>query len=207
MKNTVSSRWSLASKALRVLAFSVSAMVLPAHALTVSGVKFQPETSFKGSTVQLNGAGVRQLANRPLYAAGLYLEQKASTPEAVLQTAGAKQIRVVMLRTIPSAEFGDLLSKGLLGNSSEDTLANLIPEIMDLSTLIAQHGKLQRGDSFVIDWSAAEGTTIRVSQRTSKKPAMEVFVKRDLIDALLRIWLGEKPADAALKAALLGKPA
>ena len=205
MKNTVSTRWPFVTKALRALALTASALALPAHALNVSGVQFSPQSSFKGSTVQLNGAGVRQLANRPLYAAGLYLEKKASTPEAVLQAAGAKKIRVVMLRTIQSAEFGDLLSKGLLGNSSDDALANLIPEIMDLSTLIAQHGKLQRGDSFVIDWSATEGTTIHVNQRASKKPAVEVFVKRDLIDALLRIWLGDKPADATLKAALLGQ--
>lgn len=78
-----------------------------------------------------------------------------------------------------SRDFGKLLSRGLVDNSNDDKLSNLIPEIMDLGTLIAQH--------------------------SSRKPAIEIFAKPNLIGALLRIWLGEQPADAVLKAALLGK--
>ena len=188
-----------------VLALACYAATRPAQALEVAGVNFQPQSQVKGTTLILNGAGVRQQAASPLYTAGLYLEHKATTPEEALQTKGAKQVRVVMLRDINSNEFSDLLSKGLVSNSSNDELSNLIPEIMDLGTLIAERGKLRAGDSFVIDWNAANGTTIRVNQRGSRKPAIEVFAKPDLIVALMRIWLGTRPADAGLKAALLGK--
>ena len=120
-------------------------------------------------------------------------------------TQGTKQLRVVMLRELNSRDFDELVSRGLVGNSSDEQLSNLIPEIMDLGTLISQRGKLKPGDSFVIDWSATQGTTIRVHERSRRKPAIEVFAKPDLIGALMRIWLGENPADAGLKAALLGK--
>jgi hypothetical protein len=110
-----------------------------------------------------------------------------------------------MLREVNSRDFGALLSRGLVTNSNDDQLSNLIPEIMDLGTLIAERGKLEAGDSFVIDWSATQGTTIRVTQRSSRKPAIEVFAKPDVIGAIMRIWLGENPADPVLKAALLGK--
>ncbi len=177
----------------------------PAQALEVAGVRFKPQLQVKGTTLQLNGAGVRERSSVALYSAGLYLEKRASTAEEAVMNPGAKQLRVVMLREVNSRDFGELLSRGLVGNSSDEQLSNLIPEIMDLGTLIAQHGKLQPGDSFVIDWSATQGTTIRVQERSQRKPAIEVFAKPDLIGALLRIWLGDSPADARLKAALLGK--
>lgn len=190
---------------LLALTLACHATLFPAHALEVAGVTYQPQSQVKGTTLLLNGAGVRQQAATPLYTAGLYLQQKATTPEQALQAQGAKQVRVVMLREINSREFGELLSKGLVGNSSDEELSNLIPEIMDLGTLISERGKLRPGDSFVIDWSASQGTTIRVNQRSSRKPAIEVFAKPDLIGAIMRIWLGPQPADADLKAALLGK--
>ncbi len=205
MKQQVSTRILGAAAALLV-ALACNAAAVPAQALEVAGVNFQPQAMVKGTKLQLNGAGVRQQSAAPLYTAGLYLEQKAGTADAALLNKGAKQIRVVMLRDVNSRDFGALLSRGLITNSNDDQLFNLIPEIMDLGTLIAERGKLEAGDSFVIDWSATQGTTIRVTQRSSRKPAIEVFAKPDVIGALMRVWLGNNPADADLKAALLGKP-
>jgi hypothetical protein len=204
MKQQVSAR-NFGAIAALLVALACNAAAVPAQALEVAGVNFQPQSLTQGTKLQLNGAGVRQQAATPLYTAGLYLEKKASTAEEVLQARGAKQIRVVMLREVNSRDFGAMLSRGLVTNSNDDQLSNLIPEIMDLGTLIAERGKLEAGDSFVIDWSATQGTTIRVTQRSSRKPAIEVFAKPDVIGALMRIWLGEQPADAGLKAALLGK--
>ena len=203
MKQQVST-WNFGATAALLVALAC-VVAAPAQAFEVAGVNFKPQTQVKGTTLQLNGAGVRQRSAVPLYTAGLYLEKKASTAEEALMTQGTKQLRVVMLRELNSRDFGELLSRGLVGNSSDAQLSKLIPEIMDLGTLIAQHGKLKPGDSFVIDWSATQGTTIRVHERSRRKPAIEVFAKPDLIGALMRIWLGENPADADLKAALLGK--
>lgn len=205
MKNHVTvGRFSL-SAALLVIALAFNATTRPAHALEVAGVTYQPQTKVGETTLSLNGAGVRKKGTTSLYTAGLYLEQKTNTSLDALQNKSAKQLRVVMLREVNGREFSDMFSKGLVTNSNDDELYNLIPEIMNLGTLIAESGKLFPGDSFVIDWSATSGTTIRVNQLGSRKPAIEVFAKPDLIAALLRIWLGEKPADANLKAALLGK--
>lgn len=206
MKQQVSARNFGATAAL-LIALACNAASGPAQALEVVGVNFQPHSLVEGTKLQLNGAGMRQQADTPLYTAGLYLEHKASTAEEALLSKGAKQIRVVMLRDVYGRDFGTLLSRGLTTNSNDDQLYNLIPEIMDLGTLIAERGKLEAGDSFVIDWSATQGTTIRVTQRSSRKPAVEVFAKPDVIGALMRIWLGQQPADAGLKAALLGKAA
>ena len=204
MKQPVISRNFGAIAALFV-ALACNAAAVPALALEVAGVNFQSQSVVKGTTLQLNGAGVRRQASTPLYTAGLYLEEKATKADDALLSKGTKQIRVVMLREVNSHDFSALLSRGLVTTSNDDQLSNLIPEIMDLSTLIAERGKLQAGDSFVIDWSATQGTTIRVTQRGGRKSAIEVFAKPDVIGALMRIWLGDNPVDAELKAALLGK--
>ena len=51
-----------------------------AQPITVSDVKYEETTSLSGSTLQLNGAGVRYKAVFKVYTAGLYLEKKAHTP-------------------------------------------------------------------------------------------------------------------------------
>ena len=45
-----------------VLALACYAATRPAQALEVAGVKFQPQSQVKGTTLILNGAGVRQQA-------------------------------------------------------------------------------------------------------------------------------------------------
>ena len=188
MKNHLFARRLSVPAVLLFAALAVFASALPARALDVAGVNYRPVTTVKGVSLQLNGAGVRQVATEPLYTAGLYLEQKANTSQGVLQAKGSKQVRVVMLRETTGKEMGDLLAQGLIGNSSDDELANLIPELMDLGTLSAERGKLRAGDSFQIDWTAKGGTTISVIQRGSRKPAIEVFAKPDLIGAMMRLW-------------------
>ena len=207
MKNHISAGRLSVPAMLVFAALAVFTATLPAWALDVAGVNYRPVTTVEGVSLRLNGAGVRQFASSPLYTAGLYLEQKSSTTQGVLQAKGAKQVRVVMLRETTGKEMGDLLTQGLIGNSSDEDLANLIPEIMELGTLIAERGTLRQGDSFQIDWTATGGTTITVIQHGSRKPVIEVFAKPELIGAMMRMWIGEHPADPALKAALLGQGA
>ena len=48
-----------------------------AQPITVADVKYEETASLSGSTLQLNGAGVRYKAVFKVYTAGLYLEKKA----------------------------------------------------------------------------------------------------------------------------------
>ena len=132
MKNHISAGRLSVPAVLLFAALAVFTATLPALALDVAGVNYRPVTTLQGVNLQLNGAGVRQVASSPLYTAGLYLEQKANTTQGVLQAKGAKQVRVVMLRETNGKEMGDLLAQGLIGNSSDEELTNLIPEIMEL---------------------------------------------------------------------------
>jgi len=63
-------------------------LVSAAQTTDVSGVKFANTIQVGNSTLQMNGAGVRYKVVFKVYAAALYLAEKAATPEAALAAPG-----------------------------------------------------------------------------------------------------------------------
>jgi Chalcone isomerase-like len=72
------------------LLFAASTLATRSDALRVGGASFAPITKLGATKLLLNGAGVRQQSAQAMYAAALYLEKKQSSPEAVIQDAGAR---------------------------------------------------------------------------------------------------------------------
>ena len=86
----------------------------------LAGVKFPPGVQVGGSTLVLNGAGIRYRFVVKVYAAGLYLSAKANTTDAVLALPGAKRMHVVMLREIDATELGKLFTRGMQDNTTRE---------------------------------------------------------------------------------------
>lgn len=187
-----------------VLAISLSTAALGASAavVDVAGVKLDDRLTLAGSPLLLNGAGVRYKAVFKVYTAGLYLGQKASTPEEVLSATGAKRVAITMLRDIDANELGKLFTKGVEENSPRSEMVNLIPGLLRMGQMFADQKQLKTGDTFTIDWLPGTGTLITVRGVPQPDPVKEPA----FYNALLRIWLGPSPADWKLKDALLGKP-
>ncbi len=176
-----------------------------AQAATVelAGVKLEDRATVAGSPLLLNGAGIRYKAVFKVYTAGLYLGEKASTPEAVLTTKGPKRISITMLRDIDSAELGKLFSRGMEDNMDRSAFSKLIPGVLRMSQVFSDHKNLKAGDNFLVDWVPGTGAVLTIKGKVEGEP----FKEPEFYDALLHIWLGPKPADHLLKDALLGKPA
>ena len=190
------------STLLSILAAAAFALPLPSSAQTtdVAGVKFEPAPQVAGSKLQLNGAGVRYKAVFKVYAAALYLNAKAATPEAVLAAAGPKRMQIVMLRDIDGSELGKLFTRGMQDNAPREEFSKSIVGIMKMSDIFSARKKLLSGESFSIDWIPGTGTVIMVNG----KPAAEPIKEPEFYSAMMKIWLGKSPADAQLKDALLG---
>lgn len=182
------------------LVVAASAMAQP---VTVADVKYAETASVSGSTLQLNGAGVRFKAVFKVYTAGLYIEKKAQSLPEVVALKGPKRISITMLREIDSAELGKLFSRGMEDNMDKAAFSKLIPGVLRMSQIFSEHKKLRAGDQFTIDWVPGTGTVITVKG----EPQGEPFKEPEFFNALLGIWLGNAPADWKLKDALLGKPA
>lgn len=172
-------------------------------AVDVGGVRYPATQALAGNTLQLNGAGVRYKFVIKVYTAGLYLGNKAGTPDAVLAATGPKRMFVVMLRDIDANELGRLFTRGMQDNAPRDEFSKSIPGTLRLADIFSARKKLLAGDSFFVDWVPGLGTTVSVNGKAQG----EAIKEPEFFNALLRIWLGTNPADAALKDALLGQAA
>ena len=172
-----------------------------AATVTLADVKYADSVKIQDAALLLNGAGIRYKAVFKVYTAGLYLEQKAGTPQDVFALPGNKRLSITMLREIDSGELGKLFSRGMEDNMDRASFSKLIPGVLRMSQIFSDHKKLEAGDTFTIDWVPGKGTIITVKGVVQGEP----FKEPAFFNALLGIWLGNKPADWKLKDALLGK--
>lgn len=183
------------------IAMALGSTGAAAAPVELAGVTLQDRASVGGSPLLLNGAGIRYKAVFKVYTAGLYLGAKASSPDAVLSMPGAKRMTITMLRDIDSAELGKLFSRGMEDNMDRQAFSKLIPGVIRMSQVFSDHKTLKEGENFVIDWIPGTGTVLTVKGEVQGEP----FKEPEFFNALMRIWLGPKPADWKLKDALLGQ--
>jgi hypothetical protein len=174
-----------------------------AQTIELAGVKYPPTVQLAGNTLLLNGAGIRYKFVIKVYTAGLYLGAKAATPEAVLAASGPKRLHVVMLRDIDANELGRLFTRGMQDNAPKEEFSKSIAGTLRMADIFSAKKKLVAGDNFSVDWVPGTGTTVLVNGKPQGEPVKEP----EFFNALLRIWLGQSPADRLLKDALLGQTA
>jgi hypothetical protein len=184
-------------RALPILVFSTVV-----NAADLEGVKLDDHVRVDGHEIQLNGIALRTRYHFvKVYVAGLYLPQRTSTPQAAIDSHGAKRISLTMVRNASAEQFVESIDHGLRANNSEAQLAEVRPQIDALYAKIRAVKDAQKGMRIVLDYSpSSASTTLFVDGAAQGAPmAGEAFYR-----ALLRIWLGERPVQDDLKKALLG---
>jgi hypothetical protein len=184
-------------------AFACAALLtsLSASAANVGGVDYPDRATVAGQPLVLNGAGIRYRFVVKVYTAGLYLPAKAGTAEQAQSMPGAKRIHIQMLRDIDGNTLGKLFTRGMEDNSTRGEFAKSIAGTLQLSELFVAKKNLKAGENFSVEWRPGVGTQILVNGEAMGKP----IVEPEFFNAMLRIWLGPKPADDTLKGQLLGK--
>lgn len=176
--------------------------VMPAFAaVDVAGVKYDDSITVAGQQLKLNGAGVRTKMIFKVYAAGLYLSEKKTTVPDVLAVPGPRRVAITMLREVPSDDFGKAFMEGLNANTSKEERNKILPQIMKFGEVFAQTPALKKGDQLSLDWTPNEGTQCYLNG----KKLGDLMPDQAFYNAVLRIWLGDKPVDSSLKPALLGE--
>lgn len=172
-----------------------------AHAVEVQGAKIEDTATVAGKTLVLNGAGARIKAVFKIYAIGLYLTEKKSTPADVLALNGPKRFKIVFLRDLTSEEFGSAFLAGINKNLEKDEKTKYVNQITKFGDLFTEFEGVKKGEVIIGDYNPAVGTTITLNgkQLGSALPDIGFY------NAILRIWIGNNPADNLLKPALLGE--
>jgi hypothetical protein len=135
-----------------------------------------------------------------VYAVALYLPRKEATTAGVLAQTGPKRIQIVMLRDVPADKLGESLVDGIKANTTESERGALQARIDELEKAMVALGEARKGSMIQLDYLPGTGTRITLSGR----PVMRDIPGEDFYRALLKIWLGDKPADGDLRARMLG---
>lgn len=179
------------------------ALALPAtgQAVDVAGIQFDERIRLGDNTLELNGAGVRSKFMFKVYALGLYLPRKTGEARLVIDQPGPKRIRIVTLRDVGVDMFVDGLTKGLEKNHDAAALAALKPRLDQFSATLKILGEVAKGSVITLDLLPGGATRLAANG----KPLGADIPGEDFHQALLKIWLGDKPAQDSLKAEMLGR--
>ncbi len=184
-----------------LLLCTLGLLAWPAQAREVNGVKYEESIELAATKLQLNGAGTRYKAVFKVYTAGLYLGRKAATTTDVLAVPGPKRITLTMVRDVNAEELGRLFIKGIKANTPNEEYGRILASVMRMSQIFYDYRVIKVGEVINMDWVPGTGTVITIRNTSVGAP----FPEPEYYNALLRIWLGQDPADWMLKEALLGQ--
>jgi hypothetical protein len=187
---------------LKFLLFALSIISIYPFSLQakeVAGINISESISLSGQSkkLSLNGAGIRAKFIFDIYVGSLYLEKKATTVNEIYTLPGQKRVGMHFLY--------DEVSKEKLVNGWNDGFENnhTSEELLKLKTRISQFNDLfitvKEGDIINLDFIPNKGTSVIINNKT-----MGLIKGDDFFIAVLKIWLGDEPADSDLKEAMLG---
>lgn len=170
------------------------------HAREIEKIDFPEQIELTGQKLVLNGVGLRTKRklgiNFRVYVAALYLAAKQTDAKAVLDSEGAKELRLAFLRSIDKDTLREAWQEGYMSNCESTCTATseqlkafnaAMVDVKDKSELIIQFAK--------------DKVTVETRGKESKKLEIPgaAFAKN-----LLAVFIGSKPATEDLKKGLLG---
>lgn len=186
----------------RLAAALCAAVCMPALAtVEMDGVALDESVQVAGRHLKLNGGGVSRRLFFKVYAMGLYLPDLRATVQDVLSTEGPRRVVIALLRDISGADFNQALLGYIAAEKSnlDETVGSNILQLGGAIT--AQPQGLRKGDILTLDWVPGIGTVVELNKKPLTSPVRDIA----FYNALLNIWLGDKPADPSLKTKLLGR--
>ena len=175
-------------------------IAFPSFAAEVAGVKLEDKDRVANSDLVLNGAGLRKRAFFQVYAIGLYLAEKKAAAADAVGAPGPKRVAIHMLRDVGADQFTDALMDGMKDNHSEAEMKAFEPRVKQLAGIMAEMKEAKEGMRITLDWLPAAGTQVTVEGKLAGAP----IAGEDFYRALLRIWFGDNPVQAALKKEMHG---
>jgi hypothetical protein len=146
----------------------------------------------------LNGAGFRKKLFIKVYAAGLYLKEKQTDPQKIMDADTPMAIRMHFVHSeVSSKKLVDAWNEGFV-NGTGGNIAPIQTEIDTFNAFFSQ--KAKKNDIYDIIYIPEQGVSVYIQGELKGTIKGLAFKK-----AAFSIWLGEKPADSKLKRKMLGQ--
>jgi hypothetical protein len=118
----------------------------------------------------------------------------------LLRQRGPRRMAMRFVREVEADLFMTSLNDGMRKNFGAQQLDGWARQIETLTTVISTMVLARRSDNITWDYTPEFGG--RIMQNAT--PRVPSIPGEDFYNAVLRVWLGEQPADADLKRGLLG---
>jgi hypothetical protein len=168
-----------------------------AYGKDCQGVHFPEHVQIDGSTLQLNGLGLRQatILKVNVYVAALYVANVSSDPQALLGSPTPKELILHFVHNVSDNDLAKAWEEGFEHNAKEQ--------------LAALQERIERLKGWMVDMKSGQrlifihkpGAGIQVDVNGTVKGTIQ---GDDFATALLSIWLGPHPPNPNLKSGLLG---
>ncbi|GGP45021.1 chalcone isomerase family protein [Shewanella saliphila] len=177
----------------------VFAMMLPVvtQAKVVADVDVAEQATFAEQALVLNGAGVRSKFFMDLYVGSLYLPTAADQLDSVLEQPIAVIQLTITSGMITSDKMRNAIEEGFDAATDNNT-GSIKTDIQHFTQLFAD--EIVEGDQFTFVTQKGKGVTSIKNDQVQGEITGEAFRQ-----ALLKIWLGDNPAQKSLKQDMLAQ--
>jgi len=164
-----------------------------ARAAEIGGVTLPPTITYSDKQLALAGCGTREISvffvGIDLYVISLYLPTPTTDVATILAPGTAKLVRL------------NVVYDGSMPDSLPDEWRTRIEDAVSaemLRTLQGFYKRIRSGDVVTVGYAPDSDTTLRINGE-----AVVSQSGNDLIDTMLRIWIGDSPISDNLKRLLL----
>ena len=173
-------------------------LVKPLWAMELAGVAIEEKiVNDEGTTLVLNGAGIRKKLFFKIYIAELYLEKRQEVAKDAIADEGSKRVVMHFLyEKVGKDKIVEGWNDGFV-NNNESEMLNALQSRIDLFNKMFQEDMVE-GDKVFFDYIPGKGTSVNI-----KGSIKGTIVGKDFNDALLSIWLGGNPVSSDLRQDLL----
>jgi len=164
----------------------------------IAGIELTDSYRIGQQSLLLNGAGIRSKLFIKIYVGALYLGKTSNNAATILAAAGPKSMQMTMLyKEVEAKKITKGWEDGFEANLSDAELKPLEARLKKFNALFPA---LRKGDIVRMDYLPATGTRLSINDRQLGR-----IEGADFFTALLKVWIGEYPADKNLKKGLLGR--
>ena len=167
----------------------------------IEGVKLPKHVRLgaDGPALMLNGAGVRVRLIFRIYVAALYLPARSEDGESILRGNEPKRFFLHVLRDLSAEQINSSIVDALQETLTSEERQPLEARMARFRAIFDTLREVKEGTQITLDYLPLLGTIVSVNAEQKDR-----IPGADFNQALLRVWLGERPRDPALRKALLG---
>ncbi len=164
----------------------------------VSGVPLEETVTVAGVPLHLNGAGFRKRGYFKIDVTALYLQQKATTLDAVENAPGVKRVQLVIQQDVTGSQASRYFLIDFEASATPAEFAKLITEVSQVGDIYSSLPKIKKGDIVTMDWVPGKGLIATLNGvALTAHGAPSPYINSELLaKVMVRMYVGGKtPAE------------